>query len=355
MLPGPPPLEKLRAALAKATKASMRDSRHAVHHLFDSLTVKTKQNKTKNKSVALEPWHASRAASKFQRRNQRTKVRMNHERGQGGRPQGQPMSTEMMLREADRIEGSSMVMFRAGGTFLKENKVFTGLWIAGLLLLQFAVGMSPSAQAMGAYDRAMDQLDDAAMQKALNREHSTYAQYRQAKGWFSCDATCTRLYGKYKKAAAISTKQKAIEKQMISDAKANVGAVSTYAVEEVRGLWKRSFARGKAYAKRASWYDVLFGGIGFAMGRDENMGSFVIRIVFQMVINFVVGLFGAFIGFLWYLGGIIWSYQPVRVNSATPFRVDNCPPPCCVPFARSPLLLFFSTRSPLCRAQLSSF
>lgn len=237
---------------------------------------------------------------------------MNHERGQGGRPQGQPMSTEMMLREADRIEESSMVMFRAGGTFLKENKAFTGLWIAGLLLLQFAVGMSPSAQAERAFSTAMDQVDDVAMQKALSRQHSTYAKYRQAKGWITCDATCTRLYEKYQKATAIADQQKAIEKQLISDAKANVGAVSTYAVEEVRGLWKRSFARGKAYAKRASWYDVLFGGIGFAMGRDENMGAFVIRIVFQMVINFVVGLFGAFIGFIWYLGGIIWSYQPVR-------------------------------------------
>ena len=50
------------------------------------------------------------------------------------------------------------------------------------------------------------------------------------------------------------------------------------------------------------------------MGRDENMGSFVLRLVAQMVMNFVIGLFGAFVGFIWYLGGIIWSFQPVRFN-----------------------------------------
>ena len=59
---------------------------------------------------------------------------------------------------------------------------------------------------------------------------------------------------------------------------------------------------------------MLFGGIRFAMGRDENMGSFVLRLVAQMVMNFVIGLFGAFVGFIWYLGGIIWSFQPVRFN-----------------------------------------
>tara|TARA_B110000208_G_C11702729_1_gene406463 strand:- start:426 stop:593 length:168 start_codon:yes stop_codon:yes gene_type:complete len=47
--------------------------------------------------------------------------------------------------------------------------------------------------------------------------------------------------------------QKAIEKQIISDAKSNVGAFSNVAVEEIRGLWKRSFQNGKNYAKRASW------------------------------------------------------------------------------------------------------
>ena len=219
----------------------------------------------------------------------------------------------MMLREADRLDNTSMVMFRAGGTFLMENKTFTGLWIVGLLLLQFGIGMTPSTQSIRSFEEIEAQIDDAAMQKALTRQTHAYAQYRQSKGWFSCDAKCTRLYERYQQATATYNKQKAVEMQLISDAKAQVGVTSTYAVEEIRGLWKRSFASGKAYAKRASWYDILFGGIGFAMRRDENMGAFVIRILFQMVMNFIVGLFGAFIGFLWYLGGVIWAYQPVRL------------------------------------------
>jgi len=111
---------------------------------------------------------------------------------QGGGRGGAPMSQEMMVREAEKLDATSMVMFEAGGDFLKKNKTFTGLWIAGLLLLQFGVGMVPSRESERAFDSAMAEVDEAAMQKALMRQHNAYAKYRQTKGWFTCDATCTR-------------------------------------------------------------------------------------------------------------------------------------------------------------------
>ena len=48
-------------------------------------------------------------------------------------------------------------------------------------------------------------------------------------------------------------------------------------------------------------------GIG-SMGRDENMLSFAIRFLIQMIMNFTMGLFGALVAFVWYLWDVISSY-----------------------------------------------
>jgi hypothetical protein len=44
--------------------------------------------------------------------------------------------------------------------------------------------------------------------------------------------------------------------------------------------------RGKGFAKRATFWDMLF---GVTMGRDEGMGAFLVRIVLNFVINVTMG------------------------------------------------------------------
>ena len=40
------------------------------------------------------------------------------------------------------------------------------------------------------------------------------------------------------------------------------------------------------------------------------MMEFVLRFLFQMLMNFTIGMIGALIGFYWYLWGVVTSYQP---------------------------------------------
>lgn len=49
--------------------------------------------------------------------------------------------------------------------------------------------------------------------------------------------------------------------KITSDAKAKLGVMSEYGVEETRHLFWRCFAGGKEFAKRSSWYDMMFMGI----------------------------------------------------------------------------------------------
>jgi hypothetical protein len=52
-------------------------------------------------------------------------------------------------------------------------------------------------------------------------------------------------------------------------------------VEEARELFWGTFAAGKGFAKRASYWDLLFMGIG-SMGRDEGLLAFVLRFVMHV-------------------------------------------------------------------------
>ena len=47
--------------------------------------------------------------------------------------------------------------------------------------------------------------------------------------------------------------------------------------------------KGKGFAKRSTFYDMLF---GVVMGRDENFASFLVRIALNFAINATLGLIG---------------------------------------------------------------
>ena len=56
-------------------------------------------------------------------------------------------------------------------------------------------------------------------------------------------------------------------------------------------------------------WDAMFMGLQ-SMGRDEHILSYILRVILQMLFNFTMGLFGAFIGYVWNLWSLIASYQP---------------------------------------------
>ena len=54
-----------------------------------------------------------------------------------------------------------------------------------------------------------------------------------------------------------------------------VGLWSEYGVGEARQLFWDCLEKGKGFARRATFWDALF---GLTMGRDENIGSFLFRV-----------------------------------------------------------------------------
>ncbi|GBG30690.1 Hypothetical Protein FCC1311_069102 [Hondaea fermentalgiana] len=207
------------------------------------------------------------------------------------------------------IPDFSMIMINGGVRFAKRNKVTTGMWIFGLVLVLFATGFQVSHQEEQTYNRILSKIDykrlDAAQQQVYVWQH----KYAQSKGWFSCDEAC---HENYENLRAAQDNLYSIEKEFASissEAKQTVGIFSEYGVQEVRELFWSQFAGGREFAQRSSWYDFIFMSIS-SMGRDESLVEFGLRLIVNMLLNFTIGLIGALVGFYYYLWGVVAAYQP---------------------------------------------
>ena len=104
-----------------------------------------------------------------------------------------------------------------------------------------------------------------------------------------------------------------------SDAKAAVGIWSQYGVDEVRERFWKAYQDGKDFAKRMTWWDVIFGVGG---SRDEELYVVLLRWLGQIMMNFTVGLISALISFAISLVYMLWEYKvcmpPARLRSSEP-------------------------------------
>lgn len=222
--------------------------------------------------------------------------------------QGGGTSMTEAQREAKTNE-IAMFLGRAGVNFAKRHYVLTSTWILGLILLQFATGFAPSETSLKEYGDIMDSIDDERLMTAQENVWNADRAYYASKGWFSCDAACNRNYNRLKKAQRILDEIKAQDAAVVAEAKSKIGIYSDVAVQETRDLFWSTFSKGKAFAKRSSWYDMIFMSLG-SMHRDESFFSVLIRWLFQLAINFTLGLIGAFTAFVWYLWDVVTSYKP---------------------------------------------
>jgi len=92
-----------------------------------------------------------------------------------------------------------------------------------------------------------------------------------------------------------------------SEAKAAVGIWSQYGVDEVRERFWKAYQSGKDFAKRMTFWDVMFGVGG--RGRDEELAATVIRWLGQIMMNFTVGLISALFTFMFSLVSMLWEYK----------------------------------------------
>jgi len=94
---------------------------------------------------------------------------------------------------------------------------------------------------------------------------------------------------------------------LVSEAKSNVGLWSPVGVDEVRKRFWAAYQDGKDFAKRMSFWDVMFAGMG--RGRDEEAWVSILRFVGQIMMNFTIGLISALISFSFALVSMIWEYK----------------------------------------------
>ena len=229
------------------------------------------------------------------------------------------MPTQLTRRAAPGAddEDISTLMIRSGIGFAKRHYGLSGMWILGLLVLQFGTGFTVSEEAQAEHDAIIQTIDTKAYNKAEKALWKTESAYTASKGFFwSCDNVCQANKAKYLKAKARFDAVSAEQKATISEANSKLGIMSKQGVQETRDLFWDMFAKGRGFAKRSSWYDLLFMGIG-SMGRDESLIAFLLRWLLNVLMNFTMGLFGAFVAFAWWVGHIISSYQPDLMTRLT--------------------------------------
>lgn len=132
--------------------------------------------------------------------------------------------------------------------------------------------------------------------------------YYSSRGWFSCDAVCQRRKSEVERLSAELRAAEEASFATVRRAKGRMGLFSSFGVEEARDLFWTRFAQGRSFAARQSRWDALFLGIS-AMGRDENLLSYALRVLAQVLLNFTVGMMGAVVSFIWSLHSLVQTYQ----------------------------------------------
>jgi len=187
------------------------------------------------------------------------------------------------------------------------------IWGFGIFCLLYAAAPAPTSEAeREEFRHLLDQSNavpgyDEAYQMWSVAQHELYQQ----KGWFwwlssTNSAVVNELQAKEHEAHALFAEKEYQREQLKRDAFNIVGLFSEFGVQEARDLFWNCLEKGKGFAKRSTFYDMLF---GVVMGRDENLGAFLMRVIMNFAINCTFGLIGALLAFMYYLWGMVIAYK----------------------------------------------
>jgi len=202
-----------------------------------------------------------------------------------------------------------VLITRGATAFAQRNKVITGTYLFGILVLLMAgTGTKLTLERQSQYNNIMNTIDLEAEYDASNRYARAYQVYYHSKGWFTCDSLCQRNKARADQAKRTLDEIRKEGNARMSDAKAVAGLFSEVGVGEVKDSFWNYFNQGKQFAKRQSMWDAMFMGIRH-MGRDESMVEYMMKVLMQVLLNFSIGLvmaLGIFIIGLW---RIVRDYQ----------------------------------------------
>ena len=181
-------------------------------------------------------------------------------------------SEQQLAKYKEQERQLSNLLIDAGVGWAKRHPVTMTLWLSGLLVLQFATGFAVDQAIVAEYDAKMESAHDTS--KAQRAVQNAYREYQSNSGIFGCagSSRCNAKYAQYQAAQSELRSLEAKNNAIVSDAKAKLGVFSEYGVEETRGLFWRCFSGGKDFAKRSSWYDMMFMGIS-SMGERAALCS----------------------------------------------------------------------------------
>jgi hypothetical protein len=157
----------------------------------------------------------------------------------------------------DPADVGSLIV-RGTVAFARRNKVITGTYLFGLLVLIMAgTGTKLTLDQRRQYNRIMDSIDLEAEYDASNRYARAYQAYYHSKGWFTCDSTCQRNKQRSDMAKKVLEEIRQEGNARMSDAKAVAGLFSEVGVGEVKDSFWSYFNQGKQFAKRQSMWDAM--------------------------------------------------------------------------------------------------
>ena len=205
------------------------------------------------------------------------------------------------------IEQASTVMISAGYQAVKKNPIKVSLYLLGLFCCLFTGFAITETQEIN-YANGMASIDYESLQASYDQYKYYDEMYRRSSGWFTCDALkCQPLKKQRDKFYADYLEdQKAVDLEF-RNARSHVGIFSKHGVDEAKQTFATKFAQGNEFAKRRTMWDAVFQGVA-AMGRDETMTDYMLRLLFHFLMNFTVGLISTVVGFIFSLWGLIKSF-----------------------------------------------
>jgi len=187
-------------------------------------------------------------------------------------------------------------------------------WVFGMYALFFAKGLTPTAESEQTYSDLMQQAVFSQEARVLQQDvMKAQSRLDQVHVWgWRWREPYSRLVPERQKELGLVQRElnMAIKERdaLVSEAKGAVGIWSTYGVEEVRDRFWKAYESGKDFAKRMTWWDVIFG-IGGGRGRDEELWATLLRWLGQIMMNFTIGLVSALFSFGFALVSMIWEYK----------------------------------------------
>ena len=213
----------------------------------------------------------------------------------------------VLLRQ---IDDASNTLVQLPINIAKRNPIKFGFWILGLMLGFIVNGIEVTAEQSLQMDTAMNKIPYNEIKSAYDYLAVSRTNYERSRGWFwTCNTSqCISNKAIMDEDLREFSKLKNIERELMRDAKQSVGLMSEHGISDTRNLFWQKFDNGKAYASRATKWDILFAGIS-AIGRDEKIGSFLMRIAMNFLVNITMGIIGAVIAFWWSLWSLIQEYR----------------------------------------------